>query len=365
MVPPLLEWFGDQEDYFVDEIVGFTQDEIQALKDVSVEALDIFIKATEHIIQYDRLDQIGIPKVLHKVIKHTWAQRSGKHPFLYGRFDISGGVGELPSKVIEFNADTCTMVPETILWQPLQLHHAAKMRSFNLLQRHLTDSFAKIRQTYDDRPVLLGTSLGYEEDQANIKAILDQCVDDDTYFKYYRDLETVTFSDEGVFIEEDDGYIQVDILLKLFPWDWAADDEPGLAELLSDLILEGKVTVLSPPYTAIWQNKRFLNYITTYFPNNVIAKSYESRPPGVDKYVAKSSHGRLGEEVSIVDGVPPKKFKHDVSTYQEFLNLPQDQEGNYYQLSVFVTDTPCALNIRCSEGQIINDDCEFYCHYVV
>ena len=32
---------------------------------------------------------------------------------LYGRFDLSGGLDGKPIKLIEFNADTATCIPET------------------------------------------------------------------------------------------------------------------------------------------------------------------------------------------------------------------------------------------------------------
>lgn len=361
-VPRLADWFCEQEDYLTDEIVGIYTSEINDMKSVVFDALDLFTKATDHLIDNGNLGYLGIPKYFQRCIEHSWRNQE-RHPFLLGRIDFSGGINNMTTKIIEFNADTCTMIPETMYWQPYHLGLANKMMSFNRLKKSLSKKFTQLRHNYSqENPVVLGTSLGFAEDSENIKAILSDAISEDQYFKYYLDLEQVVFTEDGVFVEEEDGYIPVDILLKLFPWEWAYDSEPELAKILSDLILEDKITVLNPPYTAIWQNKKFLNYITEHFPNEVIAKSYDSAPDGID-HVVKSSHGRLGEEVMMANEAHQRNF--DIATYQEYLNLPKDDEGCSYQLSMYVTDEPCALNIRCQEGLIINDDCEFYAHYII
>jgi len=109
----------DQEEYLVDEIIAFTHDEVRFLQKKAEEAHELFTKATDHIIYNDRLGELGIPSSFQEVIKYTWANRI-THPFLYGRFDFSGGIDGMPTKVIEYNADTCTMVTETLFLTSLR-----------------------------------------------------------------------------------------------------------------------------------------------------------------------------------------------------------------------------------------------------
>ncbi len=364
-VPNYISWHHDQEDYLCDELVGFYQPEVDQIADISQKAFSLFELATDHMIRNDKLREIGIPKSMQKIIEYTWTRRIQKHRFMYGRFDLIGGLDGEPAKVIEFNADTCTMVPETLFWQQMQIDATPqKFKSFNRLRFDLDDQFMQLRKQFgNEAPVLLGASLGHDDDKSNMEVIVDMVSESKNYATIALNLEDVHFSDEGVFIEDGDEYVQVDILLKLFPWDWLYNEEPGLLELLSSLILKDKVTVLNPPYTAIWQNKRFLNYITQNFPNNCIAKSYDS-PMRLQRYVAKSSHGRLGEEVTIMNE-RNQRTNHEVKTYQEMLDLPRDEEGNYYQIGMFYTHRPSALNVRCGEGPIINDDCEFYSHFII
>lgn len=359
--PEFLEWFLSQEEYLVDEMISFKWEEVDFLSNKAVEAFNIFSEATDHIISKGNLDYLEIPKPFQKVIEHAWHHRD-RNPFFLGRFDFSGSLDTPPVKVIEFNADTCTMLPETLFWQPLQLKHAGKRKSFNTLNWDIKNAFERISNHKNEKQVVLASSLGFEEDKLNVQAIASIVEDD--FFVFYRDLQDVIFSEDGVFIEEGDGYVQVDVMLKLFPWDWIYTEETELSGLLTNLILNEKVVVLNPPYTSIWQNKMFLNYITEHFPNNVIAKSYSTKPPHLEKHVVKSSFGRLGEEVEIVEKGEEAELNFQPKTYQEYLRLPQDDEGNYYQLGMLYTHRPSALNIRCSSEAVINDDCEFYCHFI-
>lgn len=361
LVDPHLDWHCDQEEYLCDELVGLFPNEVDTLIAVTEEVHQIFQIATDHIISKGKLEEIGIPERMHRIIAHTWAQKEEKHRFLYGRYDIIGGLNGSPAKIIEFNADTCTMVPETFYWQDLQLRESGrKLTSFNKLRFDIATQFMKLRQLWDEPPVIVGSSLGHPDDDSNVRSVIDELSDTMQYSTTVLNLEEIMFSEEGVFLEDNDGYIPVDILLKLFPWDYIYKEEKELLALLSDHILSDKLVVLNPPYVSIWQNKRFLNYITKYFPNEVIARSYDS-PDMLTDYVAKSAHGRLGEEVTLAGNKP----KHKVKTYQERLPMPRDEEGNYYQIGMFYTHRPSAINVRCQEGPIVNDDCEFYSHFII
>ena len=46
---------------------------------------------------------------------------------MYGRFDISGVINGKSPKLIEFNADTATVLPETAIIQKEQLAGARKL----------------------------------------------------------------------------------------------------------------------------------------------------------------------------------------------------------------------------------------------
>ena len=368
-IPLRLHWYLD-EDYFSEELLGFHSSEIERMKRVCEEAYFVFEKATEKILSDRKLSEIGIPAHFEECIQYSWKNKE-THPLLYGRFDINGGLGNSYGKIIEFNADTCSTLPETTLWQSTQLDLLkGKKESFNNLQPEITDCLKKLKtKITEPNPIFLGSSFGYIEDELNVDCVLDSA-NEAGFTPFYLDLEKVIFSDEGIFYPVGDEYEKVDVWFKMIPWDWIFNEEPELSKLLSEIIIKEKATVLNPAYTAIWQNKKFLAYITKYFPNNNIAETYLQPGFHINDYVKKPVYGRLGENIQIQrPGEMPQESEGDYGDqdviYQRYHALPKDSERYSYQFGMFYTTKPSALNVRAQESKIITDDCEFMSHFIL
>lgn len=368
-IPAKLHWFLGEE-YFSGELLSVYPSEVRAFKAVAEEAFDIFLKATDHIIEHKGLEALGIPALFHPVIEYTWKNRD-RHSFLLGRFDINGVFDRVKGKVIEFNADTMSSIPETIKWQEFQRKQLGENEyQFNELAIRLEQQLRTIRSRFPgEESNLTGSSFGYIEDQLNIDAVMEQAYKAG-FLVQNIDVPEIIFSEEGVFYEAGSEYQRVDVWYKMAPWDWTFNEEPGLAQILSDLIMNELVLVLNPPYTAIWQNKRFLAYITEHFPNDVIAKTYLERPTDMrEGLVEKPIYGRIGENIVLhdPDGDLQRSqgdFGDQPKIYQEYLPLAVDEEKHYYQAGVFMCDGPAALNLRCQESKIMTDDCEFMSHVI-
>ncbi|WP_296383371.1 glutathionylspermidine synthase family protein [Winogradskyella sp.] len=368
-VPHRLHWYLE-EDYFSEELLGIYRSEVEQLRRISDEAFYLFQRATDKIIKENKLGDLGIPLSFQKCIEHTWNNKT-KHPFLYGRFDINGGLKSDYGRIIEFNADTCSTIPETLLWQPLQLEQLkGNPQSFNTLEYDITSILSGLKPLIGkEQPVFLGTSFGYIEDVENVNCIIDIAYE--AGFKpLYTNLENLIFSDEGVFHQIGDEYEEIDVLFKMVPWDWMFNDEPELAKTLSDLIINEKVVVLNPPYTAIWQNKKFLAYITQNFPNNILAETYLQQESHLGEYVKKPVYGRLGENIAIQTNTKAREeskgdFGNQDMIYQKYYPLNKDMESYYYQIGMFYTNRASAINLRAQESQIITDDCEFMSHFII
>lgn len=368
-IPHRLHWYLDEE-YFSEELLGIYRSEIEQFRRISDEAFYLFQRATDKILAEDKLGELGIPSSFKAVIEHTWKNKT-KHPFLYGRFDINGGLKSDYGRIIEFNADTCSTIPETLLWQPLQIEHLkGNPQTFNTLKYDITSTLSGLKPMIGkENPVFLGTSFGYEEDILNVNCIIDIAYD--AGFKpLYTNLENVIFSDEGVYHQIGDEYEEVDVFFKMVPWDWIFNDEPELARTLSDLIINEKVVVLNPPYTAIWQNKKFLAYITKNFANSALAETFIQKDPSITNYVKKPVYGRLGENISIETmGNSETESKGDFGNqdmvYQKYYPLNKDMEDYFYQIGMFYTTKASAINLRTQESKIITDDCEFMSHFII
>lgn len=361
-----LQWFYEQ-DYLCTQLMGINAIEVDRLKAVSMQAYRLFEQATDHIIQHHGLDSLDIPAFFQPAIIASWRDRN-KVPMLLGRMDINGGIDGMDAKIIEYNADTCTTLPETILWQSLQKEKLQPQADqFNNLSQDIAGKLRSMKQYINyETPLLVATSMGHDEDVLNCHAIMDIARTVGMQ-AMYTDLEHLTFSaTEGVFLPMGDGYEPVDILYKMIPWDWMYQEEPDLAMLLAEIITKKLCMVLNPPFTAIWQHKKFLAYITQHFPNSVIAATYMNKNAMRD-YVIKPALGRMGEAVTIVkDGqdVSPSKNAGTEPVYQKYYPLIQDKKGLAYQLGMFIAGTPVALNIRSQSSTIINDDCTFVSHFI-
>jgi len=367
-LPHKLHWYLT-EDYFSEELLGIYSAEVERMRRLAQDAFFIFEKATKKILEERKLHELGIPSFFEECIQYSWEHRK-KHPFLYGRFDINGGVKNDYGRIIEFNADTCSTLPETLLWQPLQLKQLkGTQRDFNTLERDISSTLGQLKYGLGNpNPVLLASSFGYVEDINNVSCVLD--IGYEAGFKpVYKDLEKVVFSEDGIFHPVGDEYEQVDVWFKMIPWDWMFNEEPELAKLLSDIIINNKAVVLNPSYTAIWQNKKFLAYITKYFPNNAIAETYLQQDSILSDYVVKPVYGRLGENITIQQKGESSQSKGDFGmqdkVYQKYYPLTKDEEDYWYQFGMFHTKTPSALNVRTQQSRIITDDCEFMSHFII
>lgn len=369
-LPPQLHWYRAQ-DYLTDEMLGVFPNELAEYISVAENAYAVLVEATELAIKENRLITFGIPSSYMDLFHYSWNQRK-VHPYLYGRMDINGILNKVAGKMIEFNADTCSTLPETMLWQPIQQEILGKgYEHFNYLEESLTLVLKKLFTDLnaDYKPAFLGSSMGHPEDVENVNMVLKMATQSG-FHSLYSHLEHVLFNEDGIFVESGQEYIPIDVFFKFFPWDWAINEEPELMQLLNNIILENKCVVLNPFYTMLWQNKKFLAFISEKFPSNTsIAKTSLKIPP-LESYVTKPAFGRIGENVKIhhsrgLDSRTDGDYGSQQMVYQEFIANPIDKENYTYQAGVFMVGSKAvALNYRCSDKEIINDDCEFFCHFL-
>ena len=116
----------------------------------------------------------------------------------------------------------------------------------------------------------------------------------------------------------------------------------------------------------MWQNKKFLAYITEHFRNQYVAETY-LQPQNGD-YVEKPVYGRMGENIKVMTKEAASSkgdFSNQEKIYQKYYPLFTDRENYFYQLGMFYTNKPSAINFRTQPTKIITDDCEFMSHYII
>ena len=133
---------------------------------------------------------------------------------------MSGGLDGKPIKLIEFNADTATCIPETavVQWASLKANGLDESGQFNTLFESLTDQFKELkRQNSEFEPILLiSTMEGYPEDDTNMQ-VLAEAAREAGFEVDFEYIENVEFSEEGIYKQnsEDGSFIKFDFYFKL------------------------------------------------------------------------------------------------------------------------------------------------------
>jgi glutathionylspermidine synthase len=368
---------GENDDYFADEIIGISETEQQTWLQAGQRCFDALQATAQRVVREQRWRELGIPKNAQRLVQHSIEHEMDD--FLIGRFDFAGGFGDYPVKMLEFNADTCSLIPETA---HVQRHLWVEMRKqkgrgpFDPLLAALTRRFEQLLQKNPDKaPTLLLSTLGYEEDWLNVDVLAEAATAAGFQEVHKVALEAVIFDPEnGLFIElGPDRFLQFDFWYKMIPWDFFATEEPELMDLLTQLVIDDKVKVLNPAWTMVVQSKGILPFLHQDQPQEAAVLkasfSYTDFPDG--RYARKPIFGRTGENVALYDGEARPLAENTGEygampvVYQDLASFEVDEEGYRYQASVFYCGEACAIGIRRQDDIIIDDDAEFVGHTIL
>ena len=358
--------------YITDEMVIISEKEAENYYEAGNQLYEMFIQTAQYIIDNERFAELGIPENLIDLVKYSWENDKQWH--LYGRFDLSGGLDDKPIKLIEFNADTATCIPETavVQWASLKANGLNETGQFNTLYESLTEQFRELKsQNLEFQPTLLiSTMEGYPEDDTNMQ-VLGEAAREAGFEVDFEHIENVEFSEEGIYKqnEEDGSFTKFDFYLKLVPWEYIGWDEPELAASLTYLVKTQKAVVMNPAYTLLFQSKGILKILWDLFPNHPLLLQTENQPLIGKSCVQKVLFGREGANVKILSpvGVTLDKtegeYAEQTSIFQEYTEFLQDKSNNYYQAGVFFAGESCGLGFR-KGGKIIDNKAGFCGHLV-
>jgi len=371
-------WHTDTDgtSYVADELVEVSAEEAEAYYTAGNELYDMYAEAAEYVIENDLFFELGIPFNLVETIKKSW--ENDVHWHLYGRFDLAGGIDGKPIKLIEFNADTPTGLFETAIvqWAMLKVNEMDEKKQFNTVYEAISDNFKRLITLFDDTStfeeryegwrILFSSIEGLDEEEVTTK-LLKRMADDAGFLTGFEFLHNVEFDDESISDAQNQDY---EYWFKLFPWEDIAIEEGELALTLQHILESQSAIILNPAYTLLFQSKGMLKILCDLFPDSpyLLETSYE---PLVNKaYVEKKVFGREGANVSFVEAdgsvsaQTDGEYGHYKSVYQEAVEFPQDNEGNYYQAGVFFAYESCGLGYR-RGGKILDNMSKFVGHVIV
>jgi len=364
---------ADTAPYVTSDVVVVSEEVANQYYQAAATLYDMLAEAGQHVIDNNLFQEMGIPDNLIEIIKLSW--EDDRHVHLYGRFDLAGGIDGEPVKLIEFNADTATCIPETavVQWAHLRINNLDDSQQFNTLYEILVAQFVYIKRVNNDltSSILFSTMSGYPEDDTNVSILREAAKEAgfDVDFAYIEDVE---FSNgEGVFKQNPDNgsFIRFDFWFKLVPWEHIGNDEPELTTILTDIVRNRKAVILNPAYTLLFQSKYILKILWDLYPYHPLLLQTETSALIHKKSVSKVLFGREGANVSIleedgkvleeVDG----EYEDQPKIYQEYVTFPTDTNGYSYQAGVFYAGEPCALGFR-RGGKILNNTAQFVGHLV-
>lgn len=369
------DWMLGQDTlpYLSNEVVVITSAEVDAYEEAANELFDMFVAAGQLVIDQNRFAELGIPDSLVELIKLSWDDDRNIH--LYGRFDLAGGVDGKPIKLIEFNADTATCLPETAVVQfaHLKANGRDESRQFNSVFETLTAQFEEILAVNPDlQPSLLLSAMrNYPEDDANV-ALLGEAAREAGFEVEFDFIDEVEFSEEeGIFWQNprNSQFEKMDFWFRLVPWEVIADEEPDLIEILTDIVRKRHALILNPAYTLLFQSKYILKILWELYPNHPLLLETDSQPLAGKACVEKVLFGREGANVRVlnVDGSVRDAVDGDYDEYpkiyQEYTDFPQDADGRRYQAGVFYAGAACGLGFR-RGGAILDNTAGFVGHVV-
>jgi glutathionylspermidine synthase len=376
-----LEWFieGDNHDYFAPELLRLADNEIAAFSQPAGELYERLLLAARKAGEQEMWEAAGIPPNAVEAVDYSLRREWGNH--LVGRFDFAGGLDGVPLKMLEFNGDTLSLMPETLSVQPLMLdmlprRERKNARQWNHLRTGLVKGLQKILQRYPNRPAnLLLIGLGHEEDWLNLD-VIEMAAKQAGFEEAHRaPMEEVIFSEEeGIFLEvEHEEYLRYDFVFKMAPWEFIAYEEPELMGLLTQIIKRDLCVILNPAYSMLLQSKALLPLLEELgglHPAMLKATRSAADFPN-QRYAEKPIYGRTGDNLRLFDGTSQPVAENDGDyghlprIYQELAPFNVDSDGDRYQPSVYIAGgEACALCFRRQDGLIVDDDAEFVGHYV-
>ncbi|MET0605479.1 MAG: glutathionylspermidine synthase family protein [Beijerinckiaceae bacterium] len=347
---------------------GFSLREIelgveQAAEDVHKLCLDL----VERIVRDERLlKRLAIPQAYWGFIAESWRRRD---PSLYGRFDFSfSGTG--PAKLLEYNADTPTSIYEAAVFQWYWLEDSIKTGTlrrgsdqFNSLHESLVSRWREVARGV---PVHFASYPDDVEDRGTV-AYLEDCARQAGLTTEYIAIGDIGLAGDGAFVDVKDE--PINLLFKLYPWEWMFRDEFGKA------LPSVGTRFVEPPWKAILSNKGILPLLWEMAPGhpNLLPAYFEDDPRRGEiggEYVIKPIYSREGANITLVDSErmiqgAPGPYGAEGLVRQALAPLPSF-DGNFPVIGAWIVgDKPCGMGVREDNSPITKNTSRYLPHAII
>ena len=375
-VPPRPNWpqrceavgftFHSMDGLYWDEshCYRFSAAEIDELESATRDLHKLALDAVEHVVATDRMAELAVPREFVDYVKASWTARQ---PSLAGRFDFAYD-GRTPPKLLEYNADTPTALLEASVVQWEWLQDAVRPQRpdadhFNSLHEKLIASWRAIGVTFaGNTPVHFACVKDSDEDFGTIEYERDVATQAglSSHFIYVEDIGWA--DDTRCFVDDEGG--EIEVLCKLYPWEWLIRDDFGPHLLASPLRL------IEPPWKMLLSTKGLLPILWELNPGhpNLLPAAFD-RFRITGDYVQKPLYSREGANVTVYRGAEVLReggtYGDEGWIYQAYTPVPRFGDSYATIGSWIVGDEPAGIGIREDSTPITRNTSRFVPHYFV
>lgn len=374
--------------YWNEEVAyEFTTEEQTVLEDATNEVQERCLEAVQYVIDNpDLLFKLGIPEKFHAHVKDSWNRMD---PSLYGRMDFAYLGGTSHPKLLEYNADTPTVVMETAVLQWDWLKQTRPDQDqFNFLHEALIESFRKIRLQMPVGETLYIIGLEELPEEYYTCIYLQDLAQQAGHKSKFLDLKSVGYNeDKKEFVDLQNNTIKY--WFKLYPCEWLVEEEFGK-------YIPNRFGMIEPAWKMILSNKGILPILHQLFPDhpNILPASFDHPVGDLDQwqylqwerkassedleayargelypfdYVSKPMLSREGANI---DYYETGKLKHRTGgeytgprIYQEFAPTFSDQGHKAIIGSWIANSEACGIMVRDVKGLIVQDTTSVVPHW--
>ena len=343
------------------------------------------------------MDIFEIPPTMRSAVKRSWAARESD---MLGRFDFSwDGRGE--PKLLEYNADTPTILVETAVGQQMWLdmkngEGGEELFQFNCIHSNIVSAWQKIvpkGNRVDFMNISENVSNMDTEEKEHIRYLKNTAIE--AFLRIgHMDFDNELFSDDFSAMSTDierSGQKKAKYVWKGRPYEWLAYDTKAQHAFAEDNI--EKYRWIEPPWKLILANKAILPLLWEMFPQhpNLLFSTYDRNHEIVSsalyKLVSKPKYGREGQGVvysSRFNGADEFIGESDRASYvskgggasdqtesvylgepvfQEFHNTGRFSERKIVIGSWVIFGQPSGICVREDSSETTLDNSSFVPHY--
>jgi glutathionylspermidine synthase len=334
----------------------FTAAEVDELEAATEELEQMALELVDRVVGTgdEAYERLRLPPIAWAAVERSWTAREKN---LYGRFDLRYD-GHGPAKLLEYNADTPTAVFEAavVQWDWLQSLWP-EHDQFNSLHERLIEAWKNFG--LGRRRVHFSSVKDHAEDAGTVDYLRD------TAIQAGLDTARIAIEDigwDGVrFVDLDDR--PIDVLFKLYPWEWIADEAFGRH------LFAGAAQVIEPAWKMVLSNKAALALLWEMAPGHPHLLPAAFAPSEIEGgVVRKPIFGREGANVQVIEAgralaETDGPYGAEGFVYQAHAPLPEF-DGNYPVIgSWVVASQPAGIGIREDATAITQDTSRFLPHF--